>query len=130
MSRSVGYESDGIAVFMHVECLENWEWDDFLDNLRNLICGRYQSFCDCDRYRGREGHVILENDHAEVIVYEYCGLVSVNIVADKSEYPEISDHWIGQIEKGFRECMNRDFICLSCTGRASNGEAFYEKIKS
>jgi hypothetical protein len=125
MGRSVGYEPDGITVYIDcTDMQDEWEWKDFLDNVRYAVCDKYTSMFEDEGWRGREGHVIARNDHAALVVYEYCGLASVNIVAD-SDQPELAKHWVAQIEAGFRKQMADYFQIMGCIGRANNGEAFY-----
>jgi len=115
------------VVYLTHECQESWDWDDYLEWLMETIETRYKSFERTDGWEGREGHIILKNGLAKVMVCEYCGLVSVNLVPDTADedHEGMADNWCRIVADGFAELFpNR----LKCIGRASNGEAFYERV--
>ena len=110
-----------------------WEWDEFIDDLQEMITVAYPSFLRCDRWDGREEHRILENDLARIVVCEYMGLVSVSLVAADwygSYLPclgGLADHWCRQISSNFQKLMDANFTTLNKQGTMSNGVSVFMK---
>jgi len=131
MGRSVMTVSDAVMiVYLEHDAQDCDDWDWFLEDIRNVISQRYKSFVACDKWDGREQKRILENDLARVVVCEYCGLVSINLAIreDGDWYLDriaLAEHWCNQITKGLAGLFSER---LRCIGRASNGEAFFEKV--
>jgi len=144
MGRSVSYHSNAAkVVFLHDVLSEgagNWEWDEFIDDLKGVIRERYPSFEDADRWAGREDHVILENSAAEISVAEYCGLISVSLAPrEASDYDYDYDgesirawneNWTNLIANNFHDHLAKRFSksALRKIGSFSNGEGVYELI--
>jgi len=84
-------------------------WKACVDGTMLCIETRWPSFVKCDRWAGREEHVMLENDHAEIVVYEYCGMTSISLVPSNEHQPEIAEHWCNQIAPGLQEMIDRLF---------------------
>jgi len=128
MGRSVMTVNDAIQiVYLVYKGEDEWEWDDFILDIQEVIQQKYKSFEPCDKWDGREEYRILENDLARIVICEYCGLVSINLaVRDDSIYwLALAEHWCRQIAKGLAELFPGRYQCI---GRASNGEAFYERV--
>ena len=133
MSRSVSTHPNAVStVYLYPE-IEEDGWGDFIQDLQdNVLIPRFPSLRHCDRWVGRENHVILENDHAEVSVSEYNGLVSVCLAPrlDRYDFPgagQLADQWTGRVSDGFRQCLHRAFPKCSLVkqGVFSNGEAVF-----
>lgn len=137
MARSVGVHNDAVVtVYMpfHARFEGEYEfaWEFFIDDLKSIISRRYKSFYDEDGWADREGRIILRNSHAEVVVYEYCGLVSVNLVPRNSPHhyePDLAlgRWWCDQVADNFRKLLDDSFQTYRLVGRFSNGEAVYER---
>jgi hypothetical protein len=105
---------------------ESYDWDDYMDCTRDHAKSLWPSFEDTDRWLGREDRVLLENRLAYFGVSEYCGLAAIWIVPkDHGGYPELANSWVSQISTKF----HANFGELRKVGTASNGEAFFERIK-
>ena len=115
---------------------EGWDWDLFIEDLSDVLQHRFKSLQTADLWLQREEHVILTNAHANIVVCEYCGLVSVSLVPyeEASDYSDsaslnvLHEAWCDQVSKGFVNCIDRTFGGLRHIGTASNGEAFFQRI--
>jgi len=114
-----------------------WEWEDFVEGIREGLRERYPSFEDADRWIGSEVHVIAENGHAYVAVSSYCGLFAVSIGAREPDYDyyvhpgaaELSHAWAKRNADGMAEAIRKDVYLeeYGLAARFSNGEALYAK---
>jgi hypothetical protein len=133
MGRSVSTHSYSEAVvYLHgvvSDDAESWEWSDFICDLQAVLSCKFKSFSDCDRWEGRENHVILENARAEVSVAEYCGLVSV-CLAPRDPDNALDGGWCSGVAASFRKTLHKAYpnAALNRLGTASNGEAFFTPI--
>lgn len=133
MGRSVWTHSDAIeTVFFEYECDDSFEWNEFIRDVRDTIRARFPSFQYADRWPERESHEILYNELAEIVISEYCGLVSLGIV------PRLNDWHNETYRRNFAErfCLNSVAPFLRETyGRLarittmSNGEGVYRRIE-
>jgi len=84
-------------------------WKESIDEIMDCIKARWPSFNKCNRWADREELVLLENGHAEVVVYEYCGSTSISLVPSNDERPEIAEHWCNQIAPCLQEMIDKMF---------------------
>lgn len=109
-----------------------FDWDEFRDDLENQLIEAFPSLSSCKRWEGREDRIFLENNLVEIGIAEYCGLVSVSIRPLQSDgyYSSqgIAENWVNRISKRFKEIVNA-YNGLTLIGRASNGEAFYQRAQ-
>jgi len=110
-----------------------WEWDEFIEDLWEIIKDRYPSFFDCDKWDGREEHRILENDYARIVVCEYMGCVSVSLAIreDADHWPYaygLADHWCRQIAGNFQKLLDAHFGTIAKLGTMSNGVSVFQKV--
>ena len=137
MSHSVSYPNDCHAVcYQNVSLLEDqWEWQDFIEDLRPRAKEVWPSLEDCDRWLDREDHALLSNIHAYIGISEYGGLAAIwlksrafdrysNYHGDDQVHANLADHWCKSIIPRFEQM----FAEYQLIGRASNGEAFYRRI--
>lgn len=137
MSRSVSYPSGCHAVcFQNVSHMEDqWEWQEFVEDLRTRAREFWPSLEDCDRWLDREDHAVLSNIHAYVGVSEYGSLAAIwfksrafdrysSFHGDDQAHANIANHWCKSISPRFEKM----FAEYELIGRASNGEAFYQRI--
>lgn len=133
MARSVGVHSDAVAtVYTTFKGEDEFDWWSFIDDLRSIIGEKYKSFYNEDDWVDHEGHIILRNGHADVVVYEYCGLVSINLVPRESYYQNednLARAWCEQVADGFHKLLDDSFQTYRLVGRFSNGEAIYERVE-
>jgi hypothetical protein len=134
MGRSVSTHRNAVETFFIAFEVEpgdeDFAWDDFIEDLSdNVLCAKYPSLSRCDRWQGREDHIILENSQVEISVSEYCGLVAVCLAPlnpDNAFHVTIAE----RMSKGFRNTLHKAFpkSSLQSIGRASNGEQFFQTI--
>lgn len=137
MSRSVSTHPNALAtVYLYPFLYAGVDdyYTQFFEELLEIIRRRFPSFRPCDRWVGRENHVVLQNAHAEVSVAEYNGLVSVCLAAcdDHSEaFAALSAHWAASASRTFRNHLHRCFAdsALLSQGHASNGEQFFTRLQ-
>jgi hypothetical protein len=137
MGRSVSYPNDNAAVCFTTfepedttgETTFEWEW--FVENIQVKAQSAWPSMEPCDKWLDREDHAILENAHAYIGVSEYCGVVSIWLVSKADEmccYPSeaaLADGWCTRVSNNFKAV----FTDLELIGRASNGEAFFQRVE-
>lgn len=135
MSRSVSTHSNAVATVYLTPDLEStaFAWDDFLDDLRDSVLSRHwPSFRECDRWEGRENHIIAENDLAEISVSEYGGLVAICLAPSgrSNFYTAFNRGWAGRIAPSFVRKLNQAYAhcALQSQGHASNGEQFFTRV--
>lgn len=129
MGRSVSTHSRAVAtVYLNLQCEERDDWDSFCDDLfHNVIEPKYPSFEKCNRWEGRENHVIMQNQYCEVSVSEYCGLTAICLAPKDDPQAEgwtarIANKWQQIVTRAYRDCA------LAKIGTFSNGESVYNKI--
>jgi hypothetical protein len=136
MGRSVAVPSDAIAtVYVDHGCEDPIDWDDWVEDVRNVIRSDYPSFSVDDRWVGQEERAILSNCRADVVVAEYCGLASISLVPTEESLAYLSeqnlhDAWCEQIEARWTERINAAFNGLRKVATFSNGESVYERVGS
>jgi hypothetical protein len=145
MSRSVSTHPNTIATVFIQPDLEGKRWEDFLDDLRNILTGEagvdsgillngqpftgFQGYEACDRWVGREDHVILEGELSEVSVSEYAGMVPVCLAPlDKG-----NEHHVNACLSAapyFTALLQASYpdVCYVRIGRFSNGESVYKAL--
>lgn len=135
MGRSVSVPHNAVATaFIHLDLEDEFAWEDFTDDLWHTLRSKYKSLRPDDRWVGREEKVLLSNDHADVVLAEYCGLVSVSLVPKDFPYDDtahlrtLSEAWCSQVADGFLDLINSTFGGLRHIGTACNGEAFFQRI--
>ena len=133
MSRSVSHPIGAVVCFRDVTDFEYDDWDWFIESIADSAKEAFPSMEDADKWLDREDHAILENSFAYIGVSEQCGLASVWMVRKENDlyYAEdiaidnLADNWIGLVENKFYKLFGE----YRKIGTASNGEAFFEKIK-
>lgn len=128
MGRSVSYPTGALVCFEDISAFEgefDFEW--FTDDLKARSRAMFPSLYECDKWRGREDHILMRNAYADFGVSQYCGLAAIWI-AERCDgayydYPLESraTHWLVQIRARFLST----FGTLILDGHMSNGEAVY-----
>jgi hypothetical protein len=128
MGRSVSYPTGALVCFEDVSAFEDefdFEW--FTDDLKARSRTMFLSLYECDKWRGREDHILMRNAYADFGISEYCGLAAIWIAerCDGAYYDYLREsraaHWLTQIRARFL----RTFGTLILDGYMSNGEAVY-----
>lgn len=131
MGRSVSTHRHAVAtVYLHPELDHEDAWTDFMNDLRgNVLPEIFPSLTECDRWQDREDHVIMENEHCEISVSEYCGLVAV-CLAPRDPDNGFSIAWCERFYGSFTVKLEKMFksCALRSIGRASNGEQFFNSV--
>lgn len=135
MGRSVSYPANAVSVqyqdVSHIE--EDYEWSDFKDSIRESAKNTWHSMNDGDYWIGREDNVLVENDFARIGVSEYCGLASIWLQSKAEELSNNGDYGKANLAAAWVERISPKFIQLFVQyrkiGTASNGEAFFEKVR-
>ena len=134
MGRSVSVPHNAVCTaYVHLEAEDEFAWEDFTDDLWHTLRSKYKSLQPDDRWVGREDKVHWSNAHADIVLAEYCGLVSVSLVPTEDTYYPYDEQglhraWCEQVSKGFLDLINSSFGGLRRIGSASNGEAFFQRI--
>lgn len=129
MGRSVSVPSNAVStVYIHLdEPLDpDFGRDEFVDDLRIVIREHYPSFADDSKWVGREERSILRNDHARIVVAEYCGVVSVSLVPDDDYRAVMAESWCRSIALRWYTRVNAAYsnaMQKVCT--MSNGESVF-----
>jgi len=125
MSRSVGWDSDSVAIaYFDVSDEDSDTWGDLIFHLQLRLAKRWPSFAKARRWIDREGRVIAENRHARVTLYEYCGLAALCLAPDNDS--NIAGAWTRQIAGAFES----EFGEFRKVGTFSNGESIYVRKES
>lgn len=133
MGRSVSTHRHAVAtIYIHLD--EDFDpdfgWSDFIEDIRNnVLKEKFPSLTDCDRWQGRENHVILENRQVEISVSEYCGVIAVCMApvdANDGLYCAVAE----RMAKSFHDTVTKAFKsnALVKLGSFSNGEGVFQKI--
>lgn len=109
-------------------------YDDFNEDLKNLLKEAFPSLNPDEKWLGREDKAILSNTYAYFGWSEYCGLVAVWVAAKEKDWNSSSawyamrDKWIASIEKKFSKVVSKSWgTPLNKVGTFSNGEAVFSK---
>jgi len=106
------------------------EWRDLVDNIKYPLMKKYPSLDEANEWDG-ETRVILENSLVQIGISEYCGLVSVSIRTNDSnyEYESLAENFIDRTWGNMVKLMRRSTYHepLSKVGTFSNGNSIFEK---
>ena len=135
MGRSVETIGDNIVYFdfqYDDEDLASEDWDDLCDNIICGITSRYKSFISTPNqwaaYPYRENKILLENDHVQISISEYCSCGAVSIfIRDDTEYPELAEHWLLQTWNTISEIISQYISRLNRLSTFSNGCGVFEQ---
>lgn len=135
MSRSVETIRDAFVVYFDATEITEYEgqFNEIVEDIQYAITRKYPSLDEREinkwvSYPYRENRIILENDHCNISISEYCGCGAISIfVDDACEYPELAEHWIEQVEDKIRKIIEGYVSTLIRIATFSNGEAAYLK---
>lgn len=132
MARSVSRHRDAVETVHLNHPFEDadWGWTEFIEDLRdNVLRPRYPSLRPCDRWSGREDHVILASERFEISVAEYNGIVAVCLAPRDADNP-LDLRLVTRMAAGFRALLTKAFpaSALVSLGSASNGEELFRLV--
>lgn len=128
MGRSVNYLSNATKVYY---IFPHEDWDLFIEDISEGLKSVFPSLSDCDRWDNEETKIFLENQHTEIGVSEYCGLVSISLRPIEVNYQNqegLSERWIRSIDKKMVEFF-KPYNVSRKVGSFSNGEGVFEFIQ-
>lgn len=134
MGRSVSYPNDAVAVAYRDAsfCIDSFDWDDFVENIREMAKEHFTSFVNADEWLDIEDHVILENTYAQVGVSEYGGVASVWLRSKSADYRYKHDAVTAKASDDWCETVAEEFRHLFCEYTKittfSNGESLYRRL--
>lgn len=123
MARSVSYPSNAVVVFDDFDG-EDYEFDDYVDDIRSRLREAFPSMNEVDKWVGREDRAIMANGFAYAGISAYGGLIAIWIVARDDIYGSevyLAENWVAGIEPRFE----REFGSMVKVGSMSNGEGVY-----
>ena len=137
MGRSVAVPSDA-AETVYIAILDTeyddgpFGFDDLIGDIQAAVRKRYPSFENADGWLGNEERVIARNDHALIVLCEYCGLASVSLVPNPdagAEGEDLARAWCEQVGRNWRARLEQAFSphAVRRVATASNGESFYKR---
>lgn len=134
MGRGVMTSSNAVTVvYIQLDEVDHEMWDCFLDNVRDCVCQKWQSFYQDETWPSNEEHQILRNGHANIIVCQYGDIASVNLVPrdDLWQFEEgreaLAENWCHQIVTSFHREFDKCFPTLAKQGTMSNGVSVYNR---
>ena len=139
MGRSVNFLDNAITVIYFTAdwMEEDYDYTDFVDNLQGNIIHKLKSYTESERWGNRETKIILENNLCIIGISEYCGLYSLSVASEYSEYSgdryinNFGDHHAAQIKNTLIKILdNLGCVVLNKIATASNGNSLYEKMKT
>lgn len=134
MGRSVAVHPNAVqTVYTTYLGEDQWEWNDFVEDVKYTLKQAFPSMQDCSYWEHRECQIILENEMAQVSLSEYCGSASVSLVPIEGEdyYPDeasmnpLRAYWAETVN--FHKALS-PFDQYRRIGTFSNGESVYEKV--
>lgn len=144
MGRSVSYLNNAEYVFyfptpeyqdeegQYDESLGQMAWDDMMADLKAEIKAKLPSYNECNKWEGREDHIILRNNLCNIAISEYCGLCSLSIAVRSNDYwdnSHFASHHAGHIRKTLEKILSDlGLTRLEKVGTFSNGESVYQKV--
>ena len=139
MGRSVETISGSVAtVYLNISEMDGFEegyfdWEDFTEDVSNVITEKYPSFRNRNDWLGRETRILLENNHARIAIAEYMGCVAVSLIPldhwGESE-AALAQAWTDQISENFVDHMHKRFsgMAMNRHGTMSNGVSVYSMV--
>lgn len=113
----------------------SWEFECLESNILSVLEDKYPSLSRPSKpyWDGNETKILLVNEHCEIGISEYCGLVSISIRVNENDYnihPGISETWVEKVWPNMVKLMgeNTGHTQLRKLGSFSNGEGVYEKV--
>lgn len=134
MSRSVWTHRDAIeTVFFSVESdiedgdFDSDDWDFLVDSIRETLTKKFPSFETADSWPERESHCILQNGLAQIVISEYCGLVSLGVIPRDDSSGASANFATSWCEKNIAPFIRKTWGQLRRVATFSNGETIFER---
>ena len=137
MGRSIETIGENVAYFDASFCEDSYDFNEIAAGVVDALQKRYPSLVAVKNkwvlYPYTENRVVLENDHVQISVSEYCGrgAFSVFVRPGLGEYwpftTNLADAWLDQCWNGIRRTILGCVVGLRHVATFSNGEAVFEK---
>lgn len=137
MSRTVETISGANVIYFNTGEFDEFHFGVLIINLQCELSAKYKSFIKSEKfvsYPYRENRIILENDHVQISISEYCGCGAVSVFvnrnllySDCNQYPKLAEHWLNQCFAGIEKIIEQFVLPLCHIATFSNGEAVYER---
>jgi hypothetical protein len=130
MGRSVETVNDAEVIYFDCDNYEDYNWDDMINNVRDVLIERYPSLVEVDKwlpYPYRENKLILENYHIQISVSEYCDCGAFSIFINDRDNIDLAGHWLKQNISGIEKLIKNCVCSMTKIGTFSNGEAVFTK---
>ena len=128
MGRSVSTpRSTLIAAYTDFDGEDQFEWEDFKEELERRILAFAPSFLPREGWAGREDRIIARNSFVNFGVSEYCGCVAIWLQLREDiedRLTPLAEAWTDKIEDRFLA----EFGTMRKIGTASNGETFFRAV--
>ena len=139
MARSVNYlnYAETVIFFTANFIEEDFDYEDFRDNLISTIQKKLKSYVKTDKYcSDREVSIILENELCNIGISEYCGAWSLSVAPIEEDYclnynrEALAKNHAILIKSTLEKCLiNTGAKVMIKQGTFSNGEAVFEYKK-
>jgi len=108
------------------------DWQDLCENIEYAIKDKYPSITAPREkwlpYPYRESRILLENDHVQISISEYCGCGAISVfVRPDVEYPDLAEHWLSQVWDGLQQIVDGHVSILHRLGTMNNGVGVFRK---
>ena len=134
-----GVETISDAWILYFDCSgfdeDGYDWDDLIQNTIGTLLYKYRSLTKCKNkwvpYPYRENKILLENDHVQISISEYCGCGAVSIFNrdkfDTIEHYHLAEHWLNQNAENILKVVEQYVTPLRKLGTFSNGCSVFKK---
>jgi len=138
MSRSVSYlnHAKKIIYFTADWVKEDFDYEDFYEDLINAIQKKLKSYIKSDKFDNRETKIILENNLCIIGLSEYCGAWSLSLASKEEDYyleynrEALAVNHASQIEATLEKCLLAvGAKVMNRVATFTNGEAVFEYKK-
>lgn len=131
MGRSVETISGANVIYFDTSEFDEFDWTDLIWNLQGEVTKKYRSFNQSEKfipYPYQENRIILENDHVQISISEYCGCGAVSVFVNEStERIELAEHWLAQCFAGIEKIIEQFVSPLRRLGTMSNGVSVFKR---
>lgn len=139
MGRSVSYLRNSLhEVYFRCSDMEQWEWNDLIENLSYSLEKSFPSLSEADDWDGNETKIFLQNSFCEIGISEYCGLasLSIRVPLDIDEYTRgnrskvpLAENWINKAWPKILTIVAKNTgDVYAKQGSFSNGEGVFGKV--
>ena len=128
MGRSVWTHSDSIKTVFFEHDFRADDYYELIADIRYWMQHKFPSLESCDDWSERESHAILRSELAEIVISEYCGLVSLGVVPRNSDYVPHA-FALAWCQNNAAPFIETHYSKLRPIATGSNGITMYERIE-